>query len=277
MKAKSNSIIIKGLLFVVVVLLLCGVCKKRIILENTPELFGGEKNCLNSYFDMIVCICLPERKEHMKKTFKQWGLTKVEFFDAYLKKDYTHQDFINMNFLRPNYSDYLNLGRVCCHYSATAVYRKFLNSSAKNVLVFEDDLNKNTFNSKKEFNHATCPLIKSIPKDWDYLNFSKCHDLCSKTEEINNPYWSIPARPLCRTAIALNKKAARIILNETIPMSQEPGDKMIGALIRKKRFKAYATKDITFFQHREKFGSTLNNTAPTNPRKCQIENPMSFW
>lgn len=263
------------LLCLMVIMMVCNVCVKKQLLNtvSVPELISSQ-NCLDEYFDRIVCICIPERKEHMKKTFKQWGVKKVEFFDAYLKKDYTHQDFINMKFLVPFYSNYLNLGRVCCHYSATAVYKSFLKSSAKTILIFEDDLNNNTFKDAKEFNKATCPLIKSIPKDWDYLNFSKCHDFCNKNGNIKNPYWTIPYRPLCRTAIALNKKAARIIVNETIPMSQDPGDKMIGHLIKNKTFKAYATKDITFFQHRERFGSNLNNILPTNPPKCSYQ---KFW
>lgn len=234
------------------------------------------KNCLNDYFDMIVCICLPERKEHMKSVFKQWGVTKVEFFDAFLKKNYEHEDFINMGFLKQDYSDYLNLGRICCHFSATAVYKKFLASSAKSILIFEDDIHKDTYKTKMEFNSGVCPLIQSIPEDWEYLNFSKCHDICGRNGNISNNYWTIPYRPLCRTAIALKKKAAQIIVDETIPMSQKPGDKMIGELIQKGKFKAYATKDITFFQHREKFGSTLNNLAPTNPPKCQRQ-VMGFW
>ena len=53
-------------------------------------------------------------------------------------------------------------------------------------------------------------------------------------------------------------------------MSDEPGDKMIAKLINDKRFKAYATKNLYFFQHREMFGSTLENVHKTNPPKCSF-------
>ena len=224
---------------------------------------------MNSYFDQIVCICLPERKNHMRDTFNQWGLYNVTFFDAFQKKKYSHQYFIDKKFLVPNYDEYLNLGRVCCHYSATRVYKKFLESSANNILIFEDDLKRDTFKSPRDFHTKMMPIIKTIPKDWDYLNFSKCYDTCKQNKEIDNPYWNIPVRPLCRTAIALNKKAAKIILSETIPMTSVPGDRMIALLIKNtKKFKAYATKEVTFFQHREKFGTNLNNNVKTNPPKC---------
>ena len=36
-------------------------------------------NCMENYFDMIVCICLPERKVHMTRVFKKWGFTRVIF------------------------------------------------------------------------------------------------------------------------------------------------------------------------------------------------------
>ena len=266
MKLSRTKLIFFVILFVV---LSCIFCKSRnSSLKKEWMDYIVEPNIVNSYFDKVVCICLPERKPHMIETFSQWGLKRVEFFDAYRKQDYTHKFFIDNNFLATNYSNYLNVGRVCCHYSATTVYRNFLNSSDNNILIFEDDMKKETYKSKKDFNLAIGPLIKNIPEDWDYLNFSKCYDFCKKNKEIDNPYWSIPVRPLCRTAIALNKKAAKIILSETIPMTNEPGDRMIGYLVKNKKFKAYATKDITFFQHREKFGSNLNNKSKTNPPKC---------
>ena len=56
-------------------------------------------NCFDSYFDKVVCICLPERKAHMNKVFEAWGLRKVEYFDAFLRTQYTHEDFIKNGFL----------------------------------------------------------------------------------------------------------------------------------------------------------------------------------
>jgi GR25 family glycosyltransferase involved in LPS biosynthesis len=122
---------------------------------------------------MIVCICVPERKEHMTKTFRQWGIKNVTFFDAYLKKDYTHQHFINIGFLNKDYNDYLNLGRICCHYSALSVYKSFLNSSSERLLVFEDDLRTDTYKNVEHFNSILTPVLQTIPDNWDYLNFSK--------------------------------------------------------------------------------------------------------
>lgn len=236
--------------------------------KNSIEITPYTQNCVDGYFDMIVCICIPERKQHMLETFKQWGIKNVSFFNAYLKKDYNHQRFIDIGFLDPNYDSYLNVGRICCHYSAISVYTSFVNSEANTLLVFEDDLRKDTYENLTDFNNSLCPVLKHIPQDWEYLNFSKCYDLCSKNEEIGNPYWNIPVRPLCRTAIALKKKAAGIILNKTIPMKNDPGDRTIGNLVKNKSFKAYATKNVIFFQHKEKFGTTLDNNEKTNPRMC---------
>tara|TARA_B100000902_G_scaffold340885_1_gene343962 strand:+ start:4215 stop:5120 length:906 start_codon:yes stop_codon:yes gene_type:complete len=249
-------------------LILAIVCR---VLYKAKESFSGfttTQNCFDNYFDMIVCICIPERKEHMTNTFRQWGIKNVTFFDAYLKKDYSHQHFIDIGFLNKDYNDYLNLGRICCHYSALSVYKSFLNSSSKRLLVFEDDLRTDTYKDVIHFNSVLNPILQAVPKNWDYLNFSKCYDFCTKNEDISNRFWSIPVRPLCRTAIALNRKSAKIILENTSEMKHEPGDKMIGALVKEKRFKAYATKDIKFLQHREEFGSNLGNTLNGNPRMC---------
>lgn len=229
-----------------------------------------KKNCLDDYFDSIVCICLPERKEHMKRVFNKWNVKKITFFDAFLRTNYTHDDFIKKNFITQYYHPRLNLGRICCHYSAHHVYNNFLKSNHESILIFEDDINENTYSSAEHLNLILGPVLEKIPSDWEYLNFSKCHDYCLQASLINNKYWTIPKRPLCRSAIALKKTAAKIIVEDTKPMSDEPGDKMIAKLINDKRFKAYATKNLYFFQHREVFGSTLENVHKTNPPKCSF-------
>ncbi len=226
-------------------------------------------NCLDSFFDSIVCICLPERKNYMISVFKQWNIRKVTFFDAFLRTNYTHQDFIDNNFITEYYNPRLNLGRICCHYSAMTVYQNFLNSNHESIFIFEDDLYKDTYLSVEHFNLVLEPVLQNVPKNWQYLNFSKCHDYCFQNYKIeNNKYWTIPKRPLCRSAIALKKNAAKMIVNETQPMSDMPGDKMISNLITEKRFNAYATKNLYFYQYRERFGSTLDNVHKTNPPKC---------
>ena len=53
-------------------------------------------------------------------------------------------------------------------------------------------------------------------------------------------------------------------------MVDEPGDRMISNLINENRFKAYATKDIYFYQHRELFGSTLKKQLEIKPSKMSI-------
>tara|TARA_Y100000389_G_scaffold199993_1_gene239528 strand:- start:1068 stop:1913 length:846 start_codon:yes stop_codon:yes gene_type:complete len=229
------------------------------------------KNCFNEYFDMIACICIPERKKHMINVFNKLGIKNVIFHDATLKNNHTPEEFIQNNFLDVNYdSQVLNMGRICCHYSAMTIYKKFLESDAKNIIIFEDDIRIDTYTSKQDFNYILQPVLEYIPTDWEYLNFSKCHDYCFQNIILpNNPFWSIPKRPLCRTAIALTKKAAKLILQECSPMIDKPGDRMIAELITNNMLKAYSTKQIFFYQHREMFGSNLQNRHPTNPPMCQ--------
>ena len=264
------------ILFVIIFLLLCflyslpGYGLKDIVKLPLTIPFLQETNCLDEYFDSIVCICLPERKNHMKKVFDKWNIKKVTFFDAFLRTNFNHDDFIKKKFITPNYHEKLNLGRICCHYSAMHVYDEFVNSNHESILIFEDDININTYTSVKHMNLVLEPVIKNIPHDWEYLNFSKCHDYCLQASLINNKYWTIPKRPLCRSAIALRKNAAKIIIRDAIPMHNQPGDKMIAELINQKKFNAYATKNLFFFQHREKFGSTLQNVHKTNPPKCSF-------
>tara|TARA_Y100000389_G_scaffold188007_1_gene210020 strand:- start:2365 stop:2730 length:366 start_codon:yes stop_codon:yes gene_type:complete len=99
-------------------------------------------------------------------------------------------------------------------------------------------------------------------------------------EEIENEFWSIPNRPLCRTAIALKKDAAEIIINKTSKMKDTPGDRMIANLISRNMFKSYSTKKMMFSQNREKFGSHLGNSfshRPIIPKKCADQTLYSLF
>lgn len=227
-----------------------------------------EPSVLNAHFDMIVCICIPERKPHMIRTFQKWGVD-ARFFDAYLKSNHTHDQFIANKFLDPLYSPYLNLGRICCHYSAIRVYEQFLESNAQTLLVFEDDIDSSTYDSKDHLNKTLSPVLKAIPEKWNYLNLSKCWDDCTNNVYINNAYWTIPKVPKCRTAIALSKEGARIIVNQSQPMTEHPGDVMIAQLIQSRVLThAFATRTQYFVQHRQMFGSNLGNRKDVNPRMC---------
>lgn len=248
-----------------------------IIISNSNEFYIKESltnsifvrnNCIDNYFDKIVCIVMPNRKPHMQDTFRQWGIRKVEFFNAIDKSNYTHQNFIDQKILSQNYNPYLNLGRICCHLSALTVYKNFLYSNATNILIFEDDLYKNEYKNISEFNNKIQPYLENIPHDWEYLNFGKCSDFCNLSITKNN-YWTIPARPLCRTAIALTKKAAKSIIKHTSFMHKKPGDVMISDLIKNKMFIAYSSNAQLFKQDRQNFGSNLENYNITHLKMCR--------
>lgn len=236
--------------------------------ETFDSFIFPSNNCIDAYFDKVVCIVMPNRKSHMQETFSQWGITKVEFFDAIDKSKYTHADFISKNLLSSAYSPYLNLGRICCHVSALTVYNNFMHSNAKNILIFEDDLYKDEYKNKSEFNNKIQPYLESIPMNWDYLNLGKCSDYCNLSGELND-YWSIPFRPLCRTAIALSKHAAKSILLNTSFMKEIPGDVMISELIKRKMFKAYSSNTQLFKQDRRNFGSHLENDNIDSLTMCK--------
>ena len=236
--------------------------------ESLTSNILSPNNCIDNYFDKIVCITMPNRKAHMQNTFKKWGISKIEFFDAIDKSKYTHQDFIDQKILSRYFHPYLNLGRICCHLSALTVYNNFIQSDAKNIFIFEDDLDINQYKNISDFNEQIQPYIQNIPDDWEYLNFGKCSDYCKLSIQKNN-YWSIPARPLCRTAIALKKKAAKSIIKHTSFMKKYPGDIMISNLIKNKMFVAYSSNTQLFKQDRQTFGSNLENHNIVHLKMCK--------
>ena len=253
-------------ILIIIIIISTNLFIKKESFTNNITIF--EKNCIDTYFDKIVCIVMPNRKLHMKNTFLQWGIKNVEYFDAINKSEYTHQSFINNNLLSSNYSSYLNLGRICCHVSALLVYQNFINSDAQNIIIFEDDLYKDEYKNMSDFNKKIKPYLLNIPSNWNYLNFGKCSDYCNLSINTNK-YWSIPARPLCRTAIALTKTAAKSIVKYTSFMQQKSGDHMISDLIQDKKFIAYSSNKQLFKQDRPQFGSNLNNNNLNSLTMCK--------
>ena len=239
-------IIFLGIFIIVVVLLTTTI---KISNDNTPCI-------LNDYFDKVVCISTPKRKNSMSRILNIWNVD-YEFYDAYLKTDYDENALVKEGFIDSECS--LNKGRVCCHYSHMQVLKEFIDDpEAKTLLVFEDDM-EFTYNNVKQLNKILEPFLKSLPHDWNYLNLGPCYEECSKTTS-ENTHWRNAYKTVCRNAIAFSKSGARIVYRNCKPMVDNAGDAMIAQLIMYNKLpRAYISTGQLFKQNRALFSSNLGN------------------
>lgn len=155
----------------------------------------------------------------------------------------------------------VNTGRVACHLGHLAILERFLQTSNKYALIFEDDL----YIPEEDFSvvrNKIQDVLRNIPSDAQIVYLSYCHELCSLSEPYNRLFLHA-VRPLCRHMYLVRRDAAETIRRLTLPMFNT-GDKMIGLLITYNVLKGYVVDNnyLNVLQNRQPggvFRSALGN------------------
>ena len=189
----------------------------------------------NNYISYVLYI--PERYEYIKNIISKLNIN-AKYIKGYNNKDYNLNTLLENNIVskkwisdtnnkKPYIKPY-NLERVLCHLGHIKILKEFLNTNESYTLIFEDDiLIQNDFkNLKNKIDH----IINNIPKDAEIIYFSYCFEYCNKIKKYNEIFYKA-YRPLCRHFYLVNKKGAKKIIENTIPMISS-GDRMIGNLIK---------------------------------------------
>ena len=224
----------------------------------------------NKYFDVVYCICMPNRKEHMKKFFKNFK-TKFKFINPILKKDllkYSVKDLIDQNIITPNYAYNTTIGlkfsygAYACALSHFKAIETFLKSKKKKCLIFEDDIYiTNEKNTIRLNNYLKDVMINQIPKDWGYINFGRCYDRNCNGIKVNRNVIK-KSLPLCNHAYALKKDYAKLLIKKKFPLDV-PFDHMtknIYFINKKNNEHSYVITPSIFLQDRLKFESEIETS-----------------
>lgn len=215
---------------------------------------------LYDFFDTVYVITIPARERYITRVMNTMKLNPV-FLRGIIKHDLVKQDLVDRNLIHRNCS--LNNGRIACHLSHIEVLKTFLKTNKKTCFVFEDDVKLPT-NLQTTYKQMT-RVMKTVPSTWDIINFSRCWDNCSEQVIVNDSV--VKSLPLCRSAYAITRKCANIIVNETLPMRKKPGDVMYKELAEKGIIDIYASTPSLFVQNRKIMGSELGNTSTI--RECR--------
>lgn len=226
----------------------------------------NKNSFLHNYFDDVVVITLPHRKQQMQQIMNNLNIYPY-FFDAILKDTLTEQKLLDENFIKKG-SD-LNKGRIACHYSHIEVLKRFLQSDHKTCFIFEDDIanNNNITKLKNDMEYIYNQINNNNQLiGWDIINFGRCFDNCETQQYIVNKKDNFPGIvksefPKCRHAYAVSRKGAENIIKYSLPLDNIPGDRNITLEGQKGNINIFSTTPPLFFQNRKDFGTTLGNYA----------------
>lgn len=210
------------------------------------------QNILFKYNINIYVLYIPKRINYIKEIVKKKNLNPI-YIQGPLKDNYQINEFIKHGILKKNTS--LNIGRICCHLGHLKILYNFLKTDKNHAIIMEDDIQINNSDFNKKINN----IVENIPNDADLIYFTYCYENINKIKKYSDIFYEA-YRPECRTMYLVTRKAAKIILNKTIPMYM-PGDTMIALLIKAKILKCYLVNQdyLNIKQDRIKNKSNSNN------------------
>lgn len=214
---------------------------------------------------------IPKRLKYIRNIMRKLNLKPI-FVKGPNKNLFNYDDLVKNNVVTQkwvsnsqqgliNEKNRINFGKVACHLGHISILKKFLNNknATKYALIMEDDIiiYKNQY---KRNNNVIYNVINKIPRDADIVYLGYCWEFCNKMKKYNY-YFNEAHKPLCRHIYLVNKKAAAIIIDKTLPMYNN-GDQMISKLIQNKIIKGYVVNPtiIGINQNRSNLGSGLDNS-----------------
>lgn len=239
---------------------------------------------MDSLFDKIYCICMPDRKTHMENFFKQFNIKNYTYIQPVLKTDLEMKhnifDLINDGYIEEEFVvNKFNFGRLANALSFIKTLQNFIDSDAKNCLILEDDL----FIPDKKYinplNNYLKDLYKNqLPKDWQYVNLGRCWSRNCITDEYITDNVIYNCEPVCTHAITVKRKIAQHLIENTLPLktAKDITWKNIVYGDKKWKKKSYCVSPLVFIQDRKTYGTNLDNTN-VNQKECASDPSAAYY
>lgn len=149
--------------------------EERVYSQERKENFTPSKNWINNFFDVVYIITIPKRLKNVEAFSKNLNIEPV-IIDAVLKDSLERQKLLDEQ--KITYDNSLYYGRIACHLSHMKTLAYFLKSDYKTCLIFEDDI---IIEKDAEYYYAKIDsIMKSMPTDWDIINFGTYAETWSK-------------------------------------------------------------------------------------------------
>ena len=254
MKYNKNYIILITICILVLVI-------STVISSNNYsfELFNNETNFNNTGMYVLY---IPKREKYIKNVMKKLKFNP-EFVQGYNKNTLDLKKMKKEGKIGGS-GRVRNSGVVSVYMGHKSIYEKFLESSNKFALIFEDDIAVDNYDEK---NSKIINLTNNIPPDADIVYFGYCTESCSVAKKYNDLFFH-SVNPNCLHCYLVTRQGAQKILDSSQVMNNSI-DEHIRILISSKKIKAYNAnyEYFTIKQNRYDMGSELNNNQ--NLRECK--------
>ena len=203
----------------------------------------------------IYVLYIPKREKYIRDIINKLKLNP-EFVKGFDKNNLDLNKLIKNNKVSKQFAKEDNIGRIACNLGHIDILNKFLKSTNKFALIFEDDIAVDNYD---ETTSKIINLTNNIPPDAEIVYFDYCWAKCSNLIKYNN-YFNISKTVLCRHCYLVTKLGAKKIIDNIYPINMN-GDQFYSKLINNKILKSYNVipNYLKIEQNRNKMGSELNN------------------
>ncbi|MFT5466450.1 MAG: hypothetical protein ACI8UO_001550 [Verrucomicrobiales bacterium] len=255
---------------------------------------------IHRHFDQIYVIAIQERLERVLRVLGEMGI-QPEVFEATWRDDLpplpqlladrvvTPRFFLNLfpdelvsvpnigetinaEFLADRPDDFNSVrGKIALHLTRIRLCKKFLDTDAPSMFLFEDDIAPQ---ADLDAHHRDFAAIfdQQLPADWDLVNLGRCFDLCAANVRFSENLVT-ETFPFCAHALAISRRVAKQIIERTLPMFHS-GDAMFReVLYQDPNLATFSSINALFRQERGQLGSMLGNTQQELPECVQAVPP----
>ena len=211
----------------------------------------------------MIAVTLPKRLNHMKKFEKAIG-QKIGFMKAFNKSKVNKKNMQLIGVLN-KHEKFWNQGRIACHLSHCMALQYFLDNPelGPRLTVFEDDVDlgvdRNAFNS---FAKNVSKITNDNKANVNYIGFCR-EDPESKKMEVAPGIIQL-RRPYCRHAYSVNRRGAKVLLDNSFPQVSN-GDIHWSKAIANRKLKAFGPKTQIVKQNRQSFNSDISGISEEDP------------
>ena len=229
--------------------------------------------------NIVYCICLENRRNHMTKFFKKINLKNVLYIEPIIgeniKNRYDMNDLIEKKFITKDHILYknkeFNYNKLANTLTFLNLLKQFLLTNFDNCFIFEDDLKIPNDNELFIINNRIKLLFNKINTDWQYINLGRCWDRsCLREKKYSNSFFEIDhCSPVCTHSIILKRKIVEHLIKNTLPLKYPKDNTWRNIIHLDNKWKkyAYCTIPAIFYQDRDTHESTLKINSK-NPYEC---------
>ena len=208
---------------------------------------------------LCYVIAMKDRRAHIVQTLQTDLGLSIQIIDPVMNDTLNLEELVAGGLVTRDCP--LNTGEIACHLSHLRALATFLDETAHpTCTIFEDDLVSPYTRLEIAGIHAN--VVRDLSK-WDMVFWGRCWDDCTPAKKVGRFLYEAVA-PKCLQAYTVTRAAARLLLQQTVPLGTAPGDNLYRDLIRDKKLKAVAVVPQVFAQARTAFRTTLNNGSDTH-------------